>query len=80
MSRPASVRSFPEKEKDKASSELESQSQHVVVAAGGQLADESGNAIQYRTCSWQKVRSFGSEGMPGCADHVLLGSVPRYRS
>ncbi|EJD38616.1 hypothetical protein AURDEDRAFT_72034 [Auricularia subglabra TFB-10046 SS5] len=30
-------------------------SRDIVVAAGGHLVDESGNAIQYRTCSWQKT-------------------------
>lgn len=29
----------------------------IVPDIGAQIAQESGNEIQYRTCSWQKVRT-----------------------
>ncbi|KZV78857.1 hypothetical protein EXIGLDRAFT_736347 [Exidia glandulosa HHB12029] len=47
-----------EKEKDVESgsaSVRDAHDQDGEVVVGGQLVDESGNAIQYRTCSWQKT-------------------------
>lgn len=50
------VDDYPDLERDSLDSGSVSQSSDAERIIGAQIVQESGHEIQYRTCSWQKVR------------------------